>query len=76
MLGGIASGKLTDKAIKAFVAKTEKCRRLFDGGGPYLFHYTGWQSHLAHQIPAGRRPSHLPASRQALRSLRALENTL
>ena len=44
MLGGIASGKLTDKAIKAFVAKAEKGRRLFDGGGPYLFHYTGWQS--------------------------------
>jgi integrase len=37
MRGGIATGKLTDKAIKAFVVKAEIGRKLADGGGLYLF---------------------------------------
>ncbi|RFP09825.1 DUF4102 domain-containing protein [Duganella sp. BJB488] len=37
MRGGIATGKLTDKAIKAFVARAEIGRKLADGGGLYLF---------------------------------------
>ena len=37
MRGGIATGKLTDKAIKAFVAKADIGRKLADGGGLYLF---------------------------------------
>ena len=36
MAGGI-SGKLTDKAVKAFVAKAERGKKLSDGGGLHLF---------------------------------------
>lgn len=36
MAGGIG-GKLTDKAVKAFVAKAERGKKLADGGGLYLF---------------------------------------
>ncbi|ARO88769.1 hypothetical protein EBAPG3_013880 [Nitrosospira lacus] len=36
MSGGIG-GKLTDKAVKAFVAKTERGKKLPDGGGLHLF---------------------------------------
>ena len=36
MAGGIGS-KLTDKAVKAFAAKTERGKKLADGGGLYLF---------------------------------------
>lgn len=36
MAGGIG-GKLTDKAIKAFVAKAERGKKLADGGGLHLF---------------------------------------
>ena len=37
MAGGIGGGKLTDKAVKAFVAKAESGKKLADGGGLYLF---------------------------------------
>lgn len=37
MAGGIGSGKLTDKAVKAFVAKAESGKKLADGGGLHLF---------------------------------------
>ena len=37
MAGGIASGKLTDKAVKSFVAKGERGKKLADGGGLHLF---------------------------------------
>lgn len=37
MAGGIRMGRLTDKAIKAFVAKAESGKKLADGGGLYLF---------------------------------------
>ena len=37
MAGGIGSGRLTDKAIKAFVAKAEPGKKLSDGGGLFLF---------------------------------------
>ena len=37
MAGGIGTGRLTDKAIKAFVAKAERGKKLADGGGLYLF---------------------------------------
>lgn len=37
MAGGIGAGRLTDKAIKAFVAKAESGKKLSDGGGLYLF---------------------------------------
>ena len=36
MSGGIG-GKLTDRAIKAFVAKAERGKKLADGGGLHLF---------------------------------------
>ena len=36
MAGGIG-GKLTDKAVKAFVAKAECGKKLADGGGLHLF---------------------------------------
>jgi hypothetical protein len=36
MSGGIG-GKLTDRAIKAFVAKVERGKKLADGGGLHLF---------------------------------------
>lgn len=36
MAGGIG-GKLTDRAIKAFVAKAERGKKLADGGGLHLF---------------------------------------
>lgn len=36
MVGGIG-GKLTDKAVKAFVAKAERGKKLADGGGLHLF---------------------------------------
>ena len=36
MAGGIG-GKLTDKAVKAFVAKAERGKKLADGGGLHLF---------------------------------------
>lgn len=36
MAGGIG-GKLTDKAVKAFVAKGERGKKLADGGGLHLF---------------------------------------
>lgn len=32
MAGGIGAGKLTDKAVKAFVAKAERGKKLADGG--------------------------------------------
>lgn len=37
MAGGIGTGRLTDKAIKAFVAKAERGKKLADGAGLYLF---------------------------------------
>jgi integrase len=37
MAGGIGAGKLTDKAVKAFVAKAERGKKLADGGGLHLF---------------------------------------
>lgn len=37
MAGGIGGGRLTDKAVKAFVAKAESGKKLADGGGLYLF---------------------------------------
>lgn len=37
MAGGIGAGKLTDKAVKAFVSKGESGKKLADGGGLYLF---------------------------------------
>lgn len=37
MAGGIGAGRLTDKAIKAFVAKAEPGKKLADGAGLYLF---------------------------------------
>lgn len=37
MAGGIGSGKLSDKAVKAFVAKAERGKKLADGGGLHLF---------------------------------------
>lgn len=37
MVGGISGGKLTDKAVKAFVAKAERRKKLPDGGGLHLF---------------------------------------
>ena len=36
MSGGIC-GKLTDKAVKAFVAKAQRGKKLPDGGGLHLF---------------------------------------
>ena len=36
MAGGIGA-KLTDKAVKAFVARAERGRKLPDGGGLHLF---------------------------------------
>lgn len=36
MAGGIGA-KLTDKAVKAFVAKAERGKKLADGGGLHLF---------------------------------------
>lgn len=37
MAGGIGTGRLTDKGIKAFVAKAEAGKKLSDGGGLFLF---------------------------------------
>src|SRR5471030_2986710 len=37
MAGGIGAGKLSDKAVKAFVAKAERGKKLADGSGLYLF---------------------------------------
>jgi integrase len=37
MAGGIGGGKLTDKGVKAFVAKAERGKKLADGGGLHLF---------------------------------------
>lgn len=37
MAGGIGTGRLTDKGIKAFVAKAERGKKLADGGGLHLF---------------------------------------
>jgi len=37
MAGGIGTGKLSDKAVKAFVAKAERGKKLADGGGLHLF---------------------------------------
>jgi integrase len=37
MAGGIGASRLTDKAVKAFVAKAEPGKKLADGGGLYLF---------------------------------------
>jgi len=37
MSGGIGSAKLSDKAVRAFVAKGERGKKLADGGGLYLF---------------------------------------
>lgn len=37
MAGGIGTGRLTDKAIKAFVSKAAPGNKLADGGGLYLF---------------------------------------
>lgn len=37
MAGGIGGGKLTDKAVRAFVTKAESGKKLADGGGLYLF---------------------------------------
>ena len=37
MAGGIGAGKLSDKAVKAFVAKAERGKKLADGGGLHLF---------------------------------------
>ncbi len=36
MAGGILLGKLTDKGVKAFVAKAKNGKKLADGGGLYL----------------------------------------
>jgi hypothetical protein len=36
MAGGIGA-KLTDKAVKAFVAKGDRGKKLADGGGLHLF---------------------------------------
>jgi len=37
MAGGIFSRRLSDKAVKAFVAKAQRGKKLADGGGLYLF---------------------------------------
>lgn len=37
MAGGIGAGRLTDKGVKAFVAKAELGKKLADGGGLHLF---------------------------------------
>lgn len=37
MAGGIASGKLSDKGVKAFISKGERGKKLADGGGLHLF---------------------------------------
>jgi hypothetical protein len=37
MAGGTGTAKLTEKAIKAFVAKAERGNKLTDGAGLYLF---------------------------------------
>jgi integrase len=37
MAGGIGAGKLSDKAVKAFIAKAERGKKLADGGGLHLF---------------------------------------
>lgn len=37
MSGGIGGGKLTDKGVKAFIAKAERGKKLADGGGLHLF---------------------------------------
>ncbi len=37
MAGGIGTGRLTDKGVKAFVAKAERGKKLADGGGLHLF---------------------------------------
>jgi integrase len=37
MAGGIGAGRLTDRAIKAFLAKAVPGKKLADGGGLYLF---------------------------------------
>ena len=37
MAGGIGTRRLTDKAIKAFVAKAERGKKFADGGGLHLF---------------------------------------
>lgn len=37
MAGGIGTGRLTDKGVRAFVAKAERGKKLADGGGLYLF---------------------------------------
>ena len=36
MAGGIGSGRLTDKGVKAFVANAVRGKKLADGGGLYL----------------------------------------
>ena len=36
MAGGIIYGKLTDRAVKAFITKGERGKKLADGGGLYL----------------------------------------
>lgn len=35
--GGGIGGELTDKAVKAFVAQSERSKKLADGGGLHLF---------------------------------------
>jgi integrase len=37
MAGGIGTGKLTDRGIKAFIATGERGKKLADGGGLHLF---------------------------------------
>ncbi len=37
MAGGIGAGALTDKGVKAFIAKGERGKKLADGGGLHLF---------------------------------------
>lgn len=37
MAGGIGVSRLTDKEVKAFVAKAERGGKLFDGGGLYIY---------------------------------------
>jgi hypothetical protein len=37
MAGGIGAGKLSDKAVKAFVARAELGKKLADGDGLHLF---------------------------------------
>jgi integrase len=37
MAGGIGVGKLSDKAVKAFISQGEPGKKLADGGGLYLF---------------------------------------